>query len=183
MNIRLFPVLLFKILLVFTLVNPASAQEAKINWLTMEEAQELHKENPKKIFVDIYTDWCGWCKRMDAETFTNPVIVDYINTHFYAVKLNAEQKEPITFKGVKYENERADQRRGAHNLAIAILQGRMSYPSVAFFDEELRLIYALPGYRDAAKMEPVLVFFNEDVYKTNPNLNEFTANFQGRVTQ
>ena len=181
MNIRLFSSILFMVAFSLLLQTPVQAQETKINWLTLEEAQELHKKNPRKIFVDIYTDWCGWCKRMDAETFTNPVIIDYINTHFYAVKLNAEQKEPITFKGVKYENERADQRRGAHNFAIAILQGRMSYPSVAFFDENLSLIYALPGYRDAAKMEPVLVFFYEEVYKTNPNLNEFTANFQGRV--
>ncbi|MEE4176651.1 MAG: DUF255 domain-containing protein [Bacteroides sp.] len=183
MNIRLFSTILFAVAFSLLVQFPVKAQEAKINWLTIEEAQELHKKDPKKIFVDIYTDWCGWCKRMDAETFTHPVIVDYINTHFYAVKLNAEQTEPIVFKGVKYENERASQRRGAHNFAIAILQGRMSYPSVAFFDENLSLIYALPGFRNAVRMEPILVFFNEDVYKTNPNLDEFTANFQGRASE
>lgn len=183
MNKRLFPFIIFSLTFILLLQFPVNAQEAKINWLSLEEAQELHKKNPRKIFVDIYTDWCGWCKRMDAETFTHPVIVDYINTNFYAVKLNAEQTEPLVFKGVKYENERADQRRGAHNFAIAILQGRMSYPSVAFFDENLSLIYALPGFRNAAKMEPILVFFNDDVYKTNPNLDEFTTNFQGKVTE
>lgn len=183
MNIRHFSAILLIVGFHLLLQKPLQAQEAKINWLTIEEAQELHKKNPKKIFVDIYTDWCSWCKRMDAETFTHPVIVDYINKNFYAVKLNAEQTEPIVFKGVKYENERASQRRGAHNFAIAILQGRLSYPSVAFFDENLSLIYALPGFRNAQRMEPILVFFNEDVYKTNPNLDEFTASFQGRVTQ
>lgn len=179
------PILTIVLVLVLNfMIQPSSfAQEKKINWLTMEQAQELHSKNPKKIFVDIYTDWCGWCKRMDSETFTHPVIVDYINTHFYAVKLNAEQTDPIVFRGVKYENERAGQRRGAHNFAIAILQGRLSYPSVAFFDENLSLIYALPGYRPPLKMEPVLVFFNEDHYKTNSNLDEFTANFKGRITQ
>ena len=160
-----------------------NAQAKKINWLTIEEAQELNKNNPKKIFVDIYTDWCSWCKRLDSETFSHPVIVDYINTHFYAVKLNAEQTEPIVFNGVKYENVRASQRRGAHNFAIEILQGRMSYPSVAFFDENLNLIYALPGFRPPVRMEPVLVFFNEEVYKNDPNLNEFIANYQGLIKE
>jgi thioredoxin-related protein len=183
MNKKLFSTSLF--ILAFSLLAqfPLQAQDKKINWVTIEQAQELHKKNPKKIFVDIYTDWCSWCKRMDAETFTHPVIVDYINENFYAVKLNAEQKEPIVFKGVKYENERADQRRGAHNFAIAILQGRMSYPSVAFFDENLGLIYALPGFRTPLRMEPVLVFFNEDIYKSNPNLDEFSASFQGKISQ
>ncbi|MBW6497324.1 MAG: thioredoxin family protein [Bacteroidales bacterium] len=185
MNKKLFTSGLFVFALGLLMQLPATAQEKKVNWLSIEEAQELHKKNPKKIFVDIYTDWCSWCKRMDAETFTHPVIVDYINENFYAVKLNAEQTDPIVFKGVTYENERAKegQRRAAHNFAIAILQGRMSYPSVAFFDENLSLIYAIPGFRPPARMEPVLVFFSEDVYKSNPNLDEFTASFQGKVTQ
>jgi len=183
MNSKALSIFLSVLAIFFLSQLQAKAQEKKINWVTIEEAQELHKKNPKKIFVDIYTDWCSWCKRMDAETFSHPLIVDYINANFYAVKLNAEQTDPIVFKGVKYENERAGQRRGAHNFAIAILQGRMSYPSVAFFDENLSLIYALPGFRPPVRMEPVLVFFNEDVYKTNSNLDAFTASFRGNITQ
>lgn len=182
MNQKQFVITITVFALAFMAHTSATSQQKKINWLSMEQALELHSKNPKKIFVDIYTDWCSWCKRMDSETFSHPVIVDYINTHFYAVKLNAEQTEPIVFKGVKYLNDRAGQRRGAHNFAIAILQGRMSYPSVAFFDENLSLIYALPGFRPPLRMEPVLVFFNEDYYKTNPNLDEFTASFKGRIS-
>jgi thioredoxin-related protein len=171
------------VLVVFTGYNMAADtnKDAKINWVTMEEAQVLVKQNPKKIFVDIYTDWCGWCKRMDANTFSHPDIVRYINENFYAVKLNAEQSDPIVFRGTEYINENPDSRRSAHNFAIAILQGRMSYPSVAFFDEELNLITALPGYREPKQFEPILVFFNEDVFFTNPNLDEFVKNFEGSI--
>jgi len=52
---------------------------AKINWMSFEEAYELNKTQPKKIFIDMWTYWCGWCKRMDATTFTNPVVVEYMN--------------------------------------------------------------------------------------------------------
>jgi len=155
--------------------------EKSINWISIEEAEKLVKENPKKIFVDIYTDWCGWCKRMDANTFSHPDIVDYINTNYYAVKLNAEQTEPITFMGNEYINENPTGRRSSHNFARAVLQGRMSYPSVAFFDEELRLITAIPGYREAQQFEPILVFFNDDHYMTQPNLDEFIQSFEGKI--
>lgn len=155
--------------------------DVQINWMSMEEAEQKALQQPKKIFVDIYTDWCGWCKRMDANTFSHPYIAQYINTHFYPVKLNAEQEDPIVFRGHEYVNENPGQRRSSHNFARALLQGRMSYPSVAFFDEELNLITAIPGYRDPGGFEPVLVFFNEDIYLTQPDLNEFINNFEGNI--
>jgi thioredoxin-related protein len=158
-----------------------SNQAETINWVSMEEAERLSKQNPKKIFVDIYTDWCGWCKRMEAVTFTHPDIVNYINKNYYAVKLNAEQTEAITFRGQQYINENPATRRSTHNLARAILQGRMSYPSVAFFDEELNLITAIPGYREPKQFEPILVFFKDNHFLTQPNLEEFIKDFKGTI--
>lgn len=153
----------------------------KINWVSIEQAQELVKKNPRKILVDVYTDWCGWCKRMEAVTFSHPVIVRYINENFYAVKLNAEQTEPITFRGQTFVNENPGQPRSAHNFAYAVLQGRLGYPAVAFFDEELNLITVLPGFRDPKQFEPILVFFDKNVYNTNPNLDEFIKNFESSI--
>ncbi|MBW6478742.1 MAG: DUF255 domain-containing protein [Bacteroidales bacterium] len=156
-------------------------EKAQINWISIEEAEKLVKQNPKKIFVDVYTDWCGWCKRMEANTFSHPYIIEYINKNFYAVKLNAEQEESITFRGVEYVNENPGERRSSHNFARALLQGRMSYPSVAFFDEELNLITAIPGYRDPKAFEPLLVFFNDDIFMEQPNLDEFISSFEGNI--
>ncbi len=176
---------LFFLAFVFTVHVTLQAGEnensAKINWVSIEEAQQLVAQNPKKIFVDIYTDWCGWCKRMDANTFSHPQIAEYINENFYAVKLDAEQDEPIVFRGQEYVNENPGGKRSSHNFARALLQGKMSYPSVAFFDEELNLITAIPGYREPKQFEPVLVFFSDDHYLTNPNLDEFIKNFETTI--
>ena len=49
------------------------AQDA-VKWYTIEEADALMKTDPKPIFVDAYTDWCGWCKRLDKDTFSDPII-------------------------------------------------------------------------------------------------------------
>ncbi len=157
------------------------AEQSGIKWVSMEEAERLAKQNPKKIFVDFYTDWCGWCKRMEEVTFAHPEIAAYINANYYAVKFNAEQTDPVTFRSQIFVNENPTARRSSHNFARAVLQGRMSYPSVAFFDENLNLITAIPGFREPKQFEPILVFFKDNHYKVDTNLEQFIRNFEGRI--
>ena len=92
----------FGTLLSFQSVN--DEPEAEINWMTLEEAIELQKETPKKIIMDVYTNWCGPCKMLDKYTFHNEDVVNYINEHYYAVKFNAEGIDVVTFKGNTYSN-------------------------------------------------------------------------------
>ncbi len=161
----------------------ASSNDEGVQWLTMEEAQEKVKEEPRMVFVDVYTDWCGWCRRMTSETYAHPVIAEYLNNNFYPVKLNAEQKEPIVFQGNTFENENIGQRRATHSFAIALLQGRMSYPSVAFFNEEMQLITAIPGFRPPERMEAVLAFFHTGAYRENADLDAFVSSYQGKIKE
>lgn len=163
--------------------DPAEASEPGVNWMTIEEAQAAIQDEPRMIFVDVYTEWCGWCRRMSSDTYAHPVIADYLNENFYPVKLNAEQEEPIDFRGTTFENENLGERRPAHSFAIALLQGQMSYPSVAFFDEDLDLLTAIPGFRPPESMEAVLTFFNEGIYKENPNLDDFVGEFEGTIDE
>ena len=118
-----------QILLLFAVVllAPGSliAQDAKVKWISIEEAEKLNKQEPRKIMVDVYTDWCGWCKKMDKETFSHPVIAEYINKNYYAVKLDAEGKDEITFSGTTYKFI-AQGSRGYHELAAGLLNGKMS---------------------------------------------------------
>lgn len=82
------------ILAIFAMLTfGAKAQEKTetIKWMGFNEAIEACKKEPKMIFIDVFTDWCGWCKRMDATTFKNPVIAKYMNDKFYAVKFDAER--------------------------------------------------------------------------------------------
>ena len=167
----------------FTAFSTVRASDGEVNWMTMEEAQEKIREEPRMVFVNVYTDWCGWCRRMKNDTYSHPVIAEYLNNNFYPVNLNAEQEESIDFRGVTYENENLGERRPAHSFAIALLQGQMSYPSVAFFDENLDLLTAIPGFRPPEGMEAVLAFFNEGVYKEDSNLDAFMSEFEGTIKE
>ena len=170
--------------LAFTLFTSVWANENDgVQWLTIEEAQEQLNGEERMVFVYITTDWCSWCRRMEAETFAHPVIASYLNDYFYPVKLNAEQTDPIVFKGETYINSNAGQRRATHDFAVALLQGRMSYPSIAFFDEKLDLLTAIPGFRPPQGMEAVLAFFETRAFEENPDLQEFIANFSGKISE
>lgn len=139
----------------------------KIAWLTWEEAIEMNEKAPRKIVVDIYTEWCGWCKRMDASTFANPDIADYVNANYYAVKFDAEQKEDIIFKGKAYSFV-ANGKRGYHELAAEITGGMLSYPTTVFLDEELNVIQAIKGYKDASSFEQIATYFGGNNHKKQP---------------
>lgn len=160
-------------------VGMISAQAQDVNWLPFEKAVELNKKNPKPILVDLYTDWCGWCKRMDATTYKNKTIVKYINDNFYAVKMDGEGKEDITFKGKKFKFVQQGKSQ-YHELAAAILRGKMSYPSTAFFDTKAQLIQTVPGYLQEKQFEKILAFFAQGAYKTTP-WPDFEKNFKSTM--
>jgi thioredoxin-related protein len=150
---------------------PASAQtktnKEGINWISIEKADELRRTTSRKILIDVYTDWCGWCKRMDATTFSDPKVIEYINKHYYAVKLDAEQEEPITLGGKTY-NFVPNGRRGYHEIAKELLQGKMSYPTTVFLDEGMNMIQPVSGYLDVETIQPILEYLAENAYKETP---------------
>lgn len=168
------------LVLTVSALNVFSQTEGKlVKWYTIEEAMKLNEKTPKKIFIDVYTDWCGWCKTMDKNTFNQPQIAEYLNKYYYPVKLNAEQKEDITYKGTIYKNKGTEP-RSPHDFAAALLQGKMSYPSVVYLDGENNLLTAVPGYYPPEEMEPILVFFGEDHYKT-AKWDDFKAKFVSKL--
>lgn len=143
----------------------AQEGQATVNWLTFEQAVEKSKTEKRKIFIDVYTDWCGWCKVMDKNTFSEPLIAKILNEQFYPVKFDAEQKEDVvfngnTFKFVAYGN------KGSHQLAMALLNNQLAYPTVVFLDEEFRMIQPLQGYQKAPEFHKVIQFIGFDHFKT-----------------
>lgn len=168
-----------KNLLIVLLVTACtvSAQNQKINWISFEKAIELNEQEPKKFMIDVYTDWCGWCKRMDATTFNNPVIVDYINKNYWAIKLDAERKDTVKLGDQLFVNENPDRKRNPHQLAVALLNGKMSYPSIVYLDENVELLQAVNGYHDPVGIEPILKYFGENAYREVP-WDEYTKNFE-----
>lgn len=117
-----------------------------MDWLSFDDVEKMGNKEGKKYLVDVYTSWCGWCKVMDRQTFTNPEVQAYVDEKFHPVKFDAEQKDPIGFKGKQYEWTPGG-RKGVNKLAVELLGGRMSYPSLVYLDAEMNKIRVSPGFK------------------------------------
>jgi len=168
---------LFIISLLFiskVLISQEIVAPSLVKWYTLEEAIKLAEKNPRPIMVDVYTDWCSWCKFMMKTTFANKGIADYINNNYYAARFNAETFDTITYNGQKYFNRKIGN-RPSHDLASLLLDGQLSYPSLVFFDYEKNKM-VIPGYKESKDIEPILVYFAENISKT-ASLDDYYINF------
>lgn len=139
-------------------------QLESIQWMSIEQAVRANENGANlPIFIDVYTDWCGWCKRMDQTTFQDPEVVLYMNSHFLNVKLDAEQKEDIVIKGTSYKFVPSG-RKGYNELAATLLNGRLSYPTVVFLSAELKNLSPVPGYQQAPQFLHIAKFFGDGTY-------------------
>lgn len=167
---------LFVVVLALSMSLNSIAQQ--INWMTFEEAIALQKKNPKKIMMDVYTNWCGPCKMLDKNTFQNPDVAKYVNENYYAVKFNAEGNETIKYKNNTYANkaykaEMANRRNSVHDLTYALQVS--AYPTVVFFDENGDVIFPLKGYQTPPQIELYLKMFKNDKHKEMKSQDDFNA--------
>lgn len=159
---------IFTVLIVFAgLTVNAQKKGASINWLTFEEAVLAQAKKPKKIMLDAYTTWCGPCKMLDKNTFTNPDLIDYVNKNYYAVKFNAEGNDVVNFKGKKHTNPNFDPKKTGRNSQhdFSKLLGVSAYPTILFLDENANVITPIIGYRTAQELELYLKFFKDNKHK------------------
>lgn len=156
------------------------AQSSSINWMSIEEAVEAQQTNPKKILMDVYTSWCGPCKMMMKNTFTDPNVIAYINKNYYAVKFDAESPDDITFQGRTFTNPTYDPkkqgRNGVHEFSRALQVS--AYPTIVYMNEEAQVIAPVKGYQTPAQIELYLRFFNEGDYTSQDDWTTFSGNFK-----
>jgi len=165
---------LFAILILFS--TSLFAQQNAIRWITFNQMAKMQAIEKRPVLVDVYTDWCGWCKRLDATTYQDPNIVNYINSAFYAVKFNAEGYDTIIFQGKQYLNRGAGAQRSTHELARYLMGSELSYPTTIFLNPESTPTLIVPGYQAPNDMVPFLVYNAEHLNET-ANVSDFANDF------
>lgn len=155
------------LLIVFSGFIYGQEENGAVKWLTFKEAQEKNKREPKPFLIDIYTDWCGWCKHMMKTTYSNQALAQYVNTNFYPVKFNAEGRDTIEYNGEMYAPT-SPLPKTPHALALKFLGKQLTYPSTIFVGNNFEFNLLTQGYLDEKKIQPILVFMVENAYKNAP---------------
>lgn len=145
-------------LVLFLIFGTLAIQAQEIKWMTLDEALAKQKKNPKPIFMDVYTDWCGPCKMLDQNTFQDKAVSEYLTANYYAVKFNAEGNSSITYRGVIYTNPGFDPNRKGRNSAHDFTKFLKvaGYPSMYIIDKKGEVQEPIVGYRTPDELLPIL---------------------------
>ncbi|NME71334.1 glucosaminidase domain-containing protein [Flammeovirga aprica] len=147
--------LLLSLSTILSLCSFSTMTAAEIEWISIQEAEKRNAVEPRPILVDIYTDWCGWCKELDKKTYSDPLIIDYINKNYWAVKFNPETSAEITFNGVEYGIKEADGNT-YHEFEQYISDAPLSYPTTAFLTPQNTNFLSMPGFIEKKEMHVIL---------------------------
>ncbi|MEM6804702.1 MAG: thioredoxin family protein [Bacteroidota bacterium] len=132
------------------------AQETEsVHWLSFEALEDSLNSQPKKVFIDFYTDWCTYCRKMDKKVFTNPEVIAVLNEDYYSVRFNAEAESLVSFGGQEFRNDQIGKSRTPiHQIAqlLALRQGRFVAPSLILLNDEFRVTSRYFEYMDSKKL-------------------------------
>jgi len=155
--------------------NGKEAAAEKLKWLSLEDAAAGLKNEKRPILIDLYTDWCGWCKVMDKKTYSNKEVSSYVQQKFYPVKFDAEGRKTITWNGKTYD---FNARHKTHDFAIYLTNGQLSYPTTVIIpvDGEPQ---AIPGYLAPNEFELIAKYFGEGKYG-KVSFDEYQKSFKSK---
>ena len=137
-----------------TFALPARAGERGLVWTSFDEGMDRARREDLPVLVDVYTDWCGWCKTMDSKTYGDEKVAKYLNERFVLIKLNPEKDGTITYKGKIYEASYFSQAIGVNG-----------YPATAFFESNEDLVTLVPGFVNAVEFLKILEFIGDKYYQ------------------
>jgi thioredoxin-related protein len=143
---------LLTIIIGFTSLH--AGDKAEIKWRKFDAGLTEAKKSNKKVFIDVYTDWCKWCKKLDAEVYTDKNVVDYINKYYIPVKMNGESGENVKFKDKSYTEATLSQAFGVSG-----------FPTLIFLASNGDPIEKIGSFLPSDQFLQVAEFIGEDHYK------------------
>lgn len=130
--------------------------EASITWHNFNEGLKLASEKRKHIVMDFYADWCGWCRKMEAEVFADPEVAKNLRDNYIAIRIYTDKNHNET---IRYKNHLLSKQE------FSMMLGVQGLPTVVFMDREGNLITKIPGYINKETFLPLLSYIREECYQ------------------
>lgn len=162
-----------KLILIF-LLTTGFFGIAQVHWMTLAQAMEAQKKEPKKILIDFYADWCAPCKEMEKQTYNHPEIAKIINESFYAVKFESDGNETVHYAGHTFSNPDYKSKKNKNTLhQFTKYMNINMIPTMVFLDEGTNPITSLSGFLKAKEVEPYFTMIASNEYKNIKSRQEW----------
>ena len=155
---RLFPLLAFALLLAL----PMSAHAGGVTWSRWDAGLKEAAGSNRYVLVDVYTDWCGWCRRMEADVYAKPEVREYLSRRFVTVKLDAESDASATYRTRKFSES-----------SLASRFGVTGYPTTIFLKPNGDHLVNVPGYVPADRFMQLLRYVGDGHLERGVPFDEF----------
>lgn len=130
-------------------INSGNDEKGK----SFEEILKLAQKDKKKVVVNVYADWCSWCKKMERETFPNQDVQKELKRNFYFYRMNGESNDIVEYDGRKWTKAQLTKAFGIRG-----------FPATIFLNYNSQPITVLPGYVDAQTFTNILKYIGDDLY-------------------
>ncbi len=120
---------------------------------SFEELLRLAQKHKKKIVINVYADWCSWCKKMEKSTFPDSEVQKELKRNYYFYRMNGESSDIIEYDGRKWTKAQL-----THAFGIR------GFPATIFLNYNSKPITVLPGYVDAKTFSNILKYIGDDIY-------------------
>lgn len=140
-------------------------QNNKINWYEFDTGILKSVQEKKYVVLDVYTDWCGYCKMMDKDTYNNKDVIMRMNKNFVGIKLNPEENKSLHFQNKLYLNR-----------DFAAVLGITGFPTTIFFTPDSKIITSIPGFISASDFSDILDYISQKCYEKNVSFKDFIKN-------
>jgi len=125
---------------------------------TFEEIDALQQIQKRKTIIFIHTDWCQFCHRMKQTTFKNQKIIQKLNSDFYFIDFNAEEKRDIRFNNQIFKYQPTGNNVGVHELALQLgtMNNHIVYPVLCVLNEKNEIILQYNSYLGPSDFKLIL---------------------------
>jgi thioredoxin-related protein len=149
-------------------VKKAAAPEASVEWVALDEAVKSAAATGKYVFVSVYTDWCGYCRKLNTVTFRAQPVLTELGRNFRSVRVNAESDKPVMWKGKKMtEREVAGKAWGV-----------TGYPTMLFISPKGEIIGSYSAFAEPDLMVRLLTYISSGARERKISFDDF---LEGKV--
>ena len=147
-----------KLGLIILFIGITSTGFCQLKSRKFEAIDSLQQIQKRKIIVFIHTDWCQFCQRMKSTTFKNQEIIQKLNSDFYFIDLNAEEKRDISFNNQVFKYKPSGNNVGINELAVQLgtINNQIVYPVLCVLNDKNEIILQYSNYLNATDFKLLL---------------------------